>query len=148
MMRTGLAWLIGLLSAANGVFMMLAPALWYGVIPGVPQTGAFNPHFVRDIGAAYIVSGAALVWFARDSRARPAALAAAAFFALHALVHAHDFIMASETVRYAALDVPSIYLPAALAFWIAWPPPGRAKGEISDDQMADSTASRRVRARV
>jgi hypothetical protein len=147
-MRTRLAWLLGLLSAANGVFMMLAPAVWYGIIPGVPETGAFNPHFVRDIGAAYIVSGAALVWFANNPRARPAALIAAAFFALHALVHAHDFIMASETVRYAALDLPSIYLPAVLVFWIAWPQPDRAKGELSDDQMADSTAARRVRAPV
>ena len=122
--------------------------VWYGSIPGVPETGAFNPHFVRDIGAAYIVSGAALIWFARDSRARPAAVMAAAFFALHAMVHAHDFIMASETLRYAALDVPAIYLWAALAIWIAWPQPDRVKGEISDDQMADSAATRRVRKRV
>lgn len=112
-MRNRLAWLLGLLSAANGFFMMLTPAAWYGIIPGVPETGAFNPHFVRDIGAAYIVSGAALVWFANNPRARPAALMAAAFFVLHASVHAHDFIMARESLHYAMLDVPAIYLWAA-----------------------------------
>jgi hypothetical protein len=69
-MRTKLAWIVGLSLAANGV--LAAPAAWHAPVPGVPATGAFNAHFVRDIGAAYLVAGMA------------------AFLALHALVHLRD----------------------------------------------------------
>jgi uncharacterized protein YjeT (DUF2065 family) len=84
---TTLAWILGVLSAANGLFMLLAPAAWYATLTEVQGTGPLNQHFVRDIGAAYLVAGGALIWFAIDPRARAAALAGAAFFALHALVH-------------------------------------------------------------
>ncbi|MEO8115730.1 MAG: hypothetical protein ABI655_15180, partial [Phenylobacterium sp.] len=47
---------LGLLLAANGLYMLFAPAPWYGAVPGVPSTGPFNPHFVRDIGAAYLTA--------------------------------------------------------------------------------------------
>ena len=89
-MRTKLTWVLGLLAAANGVFMLVAPAAWYAIVPGVPDTGPFNTHFIRDIAAAFLVAGGALVWCARDARARPAALGSAAFFTLHALVHLGD----------------------------------------------------------
>jgi hypothetical protein len=100
-MRTKLAWVLGLLAAANGVFMLLATAAWYASVPGVPNTGPFNAHFIRDIGAAFLVAGGSLVWFARDARARPAALACAAFFVLHALVHLTDAITGRESIYQA-----------------------------------------------
>jgi len=106
-MRAKVAWLIGLLSAINGVFMMTAPAAWYRIFPGVVQSGPFNGHFIRDIGAAFLVAGMGFVWFANDSRARPAALAAAAFFALHALIHIGDAIAGRESLYHAALDAPT-----------------------------------------
>ena len=120
-MRTKLAWFLGLLSAVNGVFMMMAPAAWYPISPGVVQSGPFNGHFIRDIGAAFLVAGVGFVWFANDSRARPAALAAAAFFALHALVHVGDAIAGRESLYHAVLDAPTVYLSAVIAIWIAWP---------------------------
>lgn len=36
--------------AANSLFMLVAPQLWYASVPGVTQTGLFNQHFIRDIG--------------------------------------------------------------------------------------------------
>jgi uncharacterized protein YjeT (DUF2065 family) len=120
-MRTKLAWFLGLLSAVNGVFMMMAPGAWYPIFPGVVQSGPFNAHFIRDIGAAFLVAGVGFVWFANDSRARPAALAAAAFFALHALIHIGDAITGRESLYHAALDAPTVYLSALIAIWIAWP---------------------------
>jgi len=143
-MRTKLAWILGLLSAANGLFMLFAPAAWYAVTPGVPGTGPLNYHFVRDIGCAFLVSGVSLVWFAVDVRARPAALTAAAFFALHALVHVGDTIAGRESLAHAATDVVTVYLGALLAVWIAWPPSTFAKG-ARHVQMADSPATGPVR---
>jgi uncharacterized protein YjeT (DUF2065 family) len=143
-MRTTLAWILGLLAAANGLFMLLAPDSWYLIAPGVAETGPFNQHFVRDIGCAFLVSGVSLVWFAMDVRARAAALAGGAFMALHALVHVADAIAGRESLAHAALDLPAVYLGAVLSLWIAWPPTTLAKGE-RHVQMADSAATGPVR---
>jgi hypothetical protein len=77
---------------------------------------------VRDIGAAYLVAGATLLWFAIDRDARPAALAGAAFLALHALVHLWDAAAGRAHAHQLLIDLPPVFLPPALAIWIAWPP--------------------------
>src|SRR6266576_1751231 len=55
---------LGLALAANGLLMLLDPAGWYALAPGVPETGPLNLHFVRDIGCAYILTGLALAGLA------------------------------------------------------------------------------------
>ena len=147
-MRTKLAWVLGLLAAASGVFMLAAPAAWYAMVPGVPDTGPFNAHFIRDIGAAFLVAGGALVWFARDARARPAALASTAFFTLHALVHLGDAMTGRESISQAMRDLPTVYLGALLALWIAWPISSPAKEEERDAQVVVKAADRRLRKRI
>jgi hypothetical protein len=69
-MRKILALILGAGLAAKGLFMLGDPAAWYAAVPGVPMTGPLNPHFVRDIGCAYCVAGAALAALAFDARAR------------------------------------------------------------------------------
>jgi hypothetical protein len=144
-MRIKLAWMLSLLAAANGVFMLAVPAAWYAIVPGVPNSGPLNTHFIRDIGAGYLVAGVALVWFARDAQARPAALAGAAFFALHALVHLSDAITERETIYQAVRDLPTVYLGALLALWIAWPHSTPAKERRRDAQIVVTAADRRLR---
>jgi len=121
-MRTILALLLGITFVGNGLFMLADPAAWYAVVPGVPETGPLNAHFVRDIGCAYAVAGVALAWFAVDARARPAALAGGAFLALHALVHGFDAIGGREAPEQWMLDLADILAPALIALWLAWPP--------------------------
>jgi uncharacterized protein YjeT (DUF2065 family) len=121
MARLIVAWIVGLSLIANGLTMLAVPEAWYALVPGVPQTGPLNPHFVRDIGAAYVVAGGALVWFAIDRAARPAALAGAAFLAIHAAIHVWDAATGREHVHQLLVDLPTVFLPPALAIWIAWP---------------------------
>ena len=97
-MRKILAWVLGAALAANGLFMLGDPAGWYAAIPGVTMTGPLNPHLVRDVGCAYLMAGAALAAFVVDARARPAALAGAAFLALHAFVHLWDLASGRESL--------------------------------------------------
>jgi hypothetical protein len=40
----------GIFLSVNGLFMLVAPLVWYEFIPGVTDTGLFNQHFIRDIG--------------------------------------------------------------------------------------------------
>lgn len=119
-MHRAIARLLGLPLIANGLAMLSIPGTWYAVVPGVSATGAFNPHFVRDIGVAYVVTGAALTWFASSVVARPAALIAAAFLALHALVHLWDVAAGREQLDHLLTDIPTVFLPPVLAIWIIW----------------------------
>ena len=125
-----MALVLGMALTANGLVMLGVPDAWYASVPGVPQTGPFNPHFVRDIGAAYLVSGAALAWFAFDRAARAAAIAAAAFLTLHALIHLWDATAGQERAHRLLADLPTVFLPAALAIWIVL-----AKKEKDNAQM-------------
>jgi hypothetical protein len=141
-MRALLAWVLGIGLAANGLIMLAAPAGWYAMVPGVADTGPFNVHFVRDIGAAYLVAGATLPWFAVNWAARPAALAGAAFLVLHALVHLWDAAAGREHAHQLLVDLPSVFLPPALAIWIAWR--RNPNEEKRDDQMVSAAADRRL----
>lgn len=120
-MRVVLAAILGLVLGVNGLIMLGMPDVWYAVYPGIAETGPLNPHFVRDIGAAYLVSGGALVIFAIDVRARMAALAGAAFLSLHALVHLADLALGREGLAHLPVDGIAIFAPALLALWLAWP---------------------------
>jgi hypothetical protein len=117
-MRLALAMGLGLLLAANGLFMLADPAQWYAIVPGVPETGPFNPHFVRDIGAIYVVTGGALAWFALDERAVPAALSGALFLTLHALVHVADAIAGRLDTEHIVSDLVTVFAPALIALWL------------------------------
>jgi len=116
---------LGLVLAANGLVMLYDPAGWYGLVPGVPGTGPLNLHFVRDIGCAYVVSGGALVWLSVDARARPAALAGAAFLTLHALVHVAD-ATGGRAHGGQLSELVAVFVPAAAALWLTLPTPQTA----------------------
>ena len=120
-----LAALLGLSGAANGGFMLAAPALWYDSVPGLPHTGPFNPHFVMDIGVVYVVASAALIARAWRPRYWPAAVAGAAFMIGHAAIHVADVV--TERTGNVGVDVWLVIVPALLAAWAAFP----AKGETS-----------------
>jgi hypothetical protein len=130
-MRTVLTWVLGIGLALNGIIMLAAPYDWYLALPGVAETGPFNPHFVRDIGAAYLAAGAPLLWLAARPAALAAAQAGAAFLTLHALVHVWDVAEGREHLHQLAVDLPAVFLPAALAIWIAWPRCNLYQGEKS-----------------
>ncbi|HEY5006860.1 MAG TPA: hypothetical protein VII42_02585, partial [Caulobacteraceae bacterium] len=111
-----LAGLLAVVMAANGVVMLFAGPWWYGVVPGVPSTGPFNPHFVKDIGAAYLVVGVSLAAFAvRPSRAFAALVAAAAFLTLHAAIHIGDALVSPTCGHDLVRDLPGVFLPALIS---------------------------------
>ena len=120
-LKRGLAAILALTMGGNGLAMLAAGRWWYGAVPGVVQTGPFNPHFVKDIGAAYLVVGAAFAWFAArpSPAARGAVAAAAVFLSLHAGVHIADAAGEPGGVADLVRDFPGVFLPALLAAWIA-----------------------------
>jgi hypothetical protein len=95
--------------------MLLAPAVWYAVVPGVSETGALNHHFICDLGTVYNVAGLAMPRFALDAAARPAAQAGAAFLVMHAIVHLWDAAAGREHVHALLVEIPLAQNTVAVA---------------------------------
>ncbi len=110
-----LSLLLFVILAGNGVVMLFAGSWWYGVVPGVPATGPYNPHFVRDIGAAYVVAGGSLGAYALWPRQAWSALVGSAVFQLlHVGVHVFDAACGTKPLHDVARDFAAIYLPALI----------------------------------
>lgn len=108
---------LGVLNLANGAWMLADPAGWYQNLPAaVPHTGPLNEHFVRDIGAAFVVMGVALAWAALSPPARVPLVAMVALFnVLHAVVHVFDTLHGRLPASHWAIDFPGVYFPALVA---------------------------------
>lgn len=122
-----LAAALGLILGLNGLAMLFAGLWWYGVVPGVTATGPYNPHFVRDIGAAYLVVGASLAAFAwRPREAWPAVVASAGFLTLHAAIHVFDAVCGTKPLADMVRDFSGVYLPALVTLALAARKPAAA----------------------
>jgi hypothetical protein len=116
----GLAGLVGLVLAANGLAMLFASLPWYDAVPGVTATGPFNPHFVKDIGAAYLTVGGGCLWFAaRPRQGWPALVAGALFLTLHAAIHVYDAVCGSHPLADLRRDFAGVYVLALLPLLLA-----------------------------
>ena len=123
-MRRSLAAILAIPTLINGLAMLLAGPRWYDSVPGVTETGPFNPHFVQDIGAAFVVAGLALAARAWRPRYWPAAVAGAGFLAAHALIHL--VLIAGGHSQHTASDLLAIVLPSAVALYSAFPSQGES----------------------
>jgi hypothetical protein len=116
-------WIAGALAPAlglNAVVQGTAPFWWYNAVPGVTATGAYNPHFVRDIGAAYLVVALGLAWFAwRPAQGWGAMAAGGTFLALHAGVHVFDASCSASPLRDLIRDLPGVFAPALITVALA-----------------------------
>src|SRR5207244_7374471 len=102
--------ILGLLNLANGLWMLLAPAGWYLHLPAaVPDTGPLNPHFVRDVGAAFTTIGVVLLLAAPS---RGVLLAVTLFYVLHAVVHVADLTAGRLGPSHWLIDLPGMLVLA------------------------------------
>ncbi len=121
-MRQKIAAILAVSTVLNGLAMLFAGASWYAGVPGAAETGPYNPHFVQDIGAAFLVAGLALGARAWRPNYWAAAVAGAGFLAAHALIHLASIVTGHD--HYAAFDLAAVVLPSALALYSAFPAPG------------------------
>ncbi|WP_309087487.1 hypothetical protein [Phenylobacterium sp.] len=123
MLRTWDRWLsaaLALVLAGNALAMLFASLAWYGAVPGVTSTGPYNAHFVRDIGAAYLVAALGLAWFAwRPREGWPALAAGAAFLTFHAAIHVYDASCGASPWADVRRDFVGVYLFAAIPLFLA-----------------------------
>ena len=115
--------ILAVANIANGLMMLVAGPFWYRSVPGAAETGPFNPHFVQDIGAAFLVSGLALAVRTWRPVYWPAAVAGAGFLAAHGLIYLVAIVFGHD--HHAAFDFVAVVLPSsALALDSAFPTRG------------------------
>lgn len=100
--------------AWNGFFMLLAPQAWYASTPGVDHTGAYNVHFIIDIGFAFLVSSVLLAIGAwRASRALM--LAGLAWPVLHAGFYIYELLLHGPATPAALVtEIAGVILPVLI----------------------------------
>lgn len=119
-------WLTGLVSIANGGWMLAHAWSWFTWLPGVLDTGAVNSHFIHDVGIAYALCGAGLIWCASHlPAARPVYLGITLFFAGHALGHVVEILLGQLPPRHWWVDLPLVFAPALALAGFALPPAWR-----------------------
>jgi len=118
---TGIAILLGLVTLANGVFMTVAPESWYWLVPGVPDRGPFNQHFVRDIGINYMLIGAAFNYGAMYEKHRLLLwLMPTAWLAGHAIFHVWEVLVGICEPESLIVDFGGVTVPALLAMGLIY----------------------------
>lgn len=121
-MRRSIAVILAVINVLNGLAMLFAGLFWWNAVSGASETGPYNPHFVQDVGAAFLAAGLALGARAWRTQYWPAAVAGATFLVMHALLHL--VMIASGHDHHAATDLAVVVLPAALALYSAFPNTG------------------------
>jgi uncharacterized protein YjeT (DUF2065 family) len=105
----------GLLLSVNGIFMLIAPEAWYEFVPGVPDTGPFNQHFIRDIGIIQLFLGLAfgIGMFRPEPRIWLWA-AATLWLSAHAVFHLWEVAVHISAPSAILRDFPAVSLPAII----------------------------------
>lgn len=113
--------LLGLSSIVNGTLMVLTPESWYWLVPGVPDRGPFNQHFVRDIGFLYLLMGAAFIYGALVVKYREALWSmSAAWLSVHAVFHVWEVAVGICGPQSLIEDFAGVTLPALIALWLVY----------------------------
>ena len=112
----------GVFLSANGLFMLIDPLAWYGLVPGVTDTGFFNQHFIRDIGIIQLFLGVAFGLGMIVPERRVGFWAAATLWlCAHALFHFWEVAVGICSPAVIPRDFPAVTLPAiigmVLTFW-------------------------------
>ena len=117
----GVAILLGLAMSSNGVFMTISPEPWYWAVPGVPDRGPFNQHFIRDIGFIYILMGLSFLYGAIfTEQQRHLWLLPTAWLACHALFHVWEVAVGICGPGSLIEDFGGVTFPALLAIGLTW----------------------------
>jgi hypothetical protein len=106
----------GVLSLFNGLWMLFAPLSWYNDLPaGVPDTGPYNGHFIRDLGLVFVLIAVGFLWSVhRVRQSRPILFVITVFFVGHAILHVVDLLTSRLPHSHWAMDTPAVFLPAIL----------------------------------
>lgn len=108
--------LFGIGDFVNAFWMLASPMHWYLNLPAsVPDFGPMNEHFIRDLGAMFLVFGAILIWSALKPGMRKFALGTNfAWYSVHSIVHLFDTFRGLVAMEHLLIDLPLVYIPTCI----------------------------------
>ena len=122
------AWIFGGGLIGVAALMLVSPATWYENHPGVADHGPLNAHFVRDIGCANLVAGAAIVLaIVMADKSRTLLAGATAFLSLHAAIHLGEWLFGHGHSPATIGEAATVYLPVLVSVWLVTAAPGLAR---------------------
>ena len=111
--------LVTLFALFNGAFMLWDPFGWYQAVSTVKFTGPPNQHFIRDIGLAYLASGALLAFSLPNLPTRwLGAFAGSLWLGAHGLLHIWEVVTGVCAPGIFWQDAPGVLGPSLLV-WAA-----------------------------
>ncbi len=116
--------IFAILTLIDGIWMLTAPESWYRDLPaGVPDTGPYNGHFIRDLGLVFALIAAGFFWCAvRLHQSKPVLLVITIFFVGHAFLHVTDLLQSRLPHSHWKVDTPAVFLPAILLIILMFVP--------------------------
>ena len=85
-MRDLVLWGLAVFYLITGLYIAVAPLVFYETAPGVSDTGPYNMHFIRDVGFAFIVSALGIA-YGLFRKLKPLVVFGTAWLAMHGLFH-------------------------------------------------------------
>lgn len=112
-----LIFLMAIYHAGIGFMAYFMPDEFYKT---TSHTGAFNQHFIRDVGAAYLTAGLGLFLavFIRVWRL-PCSLMAGLFLLLHAFIHVQEIVTGVTHRSHYQMDVLGVLVPGFIVLFAA-----------------------------
>src|SRR6266478_1389291 len=105
----------GIFLSVNGLFMLVAPLVWYYFVPGVTDTGFYNQHFIRDIGIIQLFLGVAFgIGMILPERRVGLWAAPTLWLGAHAVFHFWEVAVSICAPSVIPGDFPAVTLPAIL----------------------------------
>ena len=119
-----LLWLFAAMYLANGIEMFFMPGIWFfRLVPGVPETGAFNAHLVADSGTFYLGLAVGLVFAALDARRHAIAVVIAAVASImHSILHIYSHEAGLLSYQHLTTEMVGIYIPTIVLCLLAYLP--------------------------
>ena len=104
------------LNILHGLWAVFTPEHWYHNLPaGVPEYGPLNVHFIRDLGAVFVLLGIGLIFAGLYLSFRlPLFTMNTLFYFAHMLVHVHEVVSGRVRLGMFWVDLPAVYFPAIL----------------------------------
>src|SRR5579862_101687 len=114
-------WIMAALDLVNGIEMFFFPSAWFfKLVPGVPETGAYNMHLVMDGGTFFFAVGVGLIAAALNPRRNAIAVVVAAVAAaMHSALHLYSHAAGLLSTAHLMTEVLGIYIPAILLIAIS-----------------------------
>ena len=114
-------WIMAALDIVNGIEMFFFPSAWFfKLVPGVPETGAYNMHLVMDGGTFFLAVGVGLAAAALNPRRNAIAVVVGGVAGvMHSALHIYSHAAGLLSTEHIVTEVLGIYIPTILLIVIS-----------------------------